>query len=141
MGAWGSGSFENDDAMDWVSDLSASPDWSTVQAALDQVLALGPDDYLEAPDASVALAAAEVVAAAMEAPASNLPAEVTDWTAIHGANVEPDHAKGAYRAVMRVVEQSELQELWEETGDPSGWQGAVVDLQKRLAGAHRTDDL
>lgn len=141
MGAWGSGSFENDDALDWKSDLSASSDWSVVQAAFDQVLALGPDDDLEAPDASVALAAAEVVAAAMDAPAGVLPDEVMDWVAGHGDAVVPDHAKGAYRAVMRVAAQSELLELWEETGDASDWQSAVVDLQKRLAGPHRTDDL
>ncbi len=77
----------------------------------------------------------------MEAPAGNLPGDVTDWVAIHGAYVEPDHAKDAYRAVVRVAEQSELQELWEQSGDSSDWQAAVVDLQKRLAGAHRTDDL
>lgn len=60
MGAWGTGSFENDDAADWVAGLDAiSPE------ELTRILIAAADDpeYLEGPAASVAVAAAEVVAA------------------------------------------------------------------------------
>ncbi len=134
MGAWGSGSFENDDAMDWTSDLSASLDWSAVRAALDDVLGYGPDDYLGSTEASVAVAAAEVIAAAMGAPAGDLPEEVTTWVATHRRNVVPEHAQNASRAVERVVADSELVELWEESDEMSEWQASVADLQRRLAG-------
>lgn len=76
MGAWAHESFENDDAMDWVGDLLKSDGTGSIAVALDQVLAVG-DDYLEAPDASMGLAAAQVVAALMGKPAAKLPEEVT----------------------------------------------------------------
>jgi hypothetical protein len=73
MGAWGAGAFDNDDALDWLSELVDSPDFALGRAVLD-VTAL---EYLEAPEGSAALAAAEVVAAARGHPAALLPDEVT----------------------------------------------------------------
>jgi hypothetical protein len=141
VGATGAGSFENDDAMDWASDLSASSDWSVVEGAFARVLNLGPDDYLEAPEAAVALAAAEVVAAAVDAPAQDLPGAVTQWLETHRDDVSHEHASDASESVKRVAGNSELLDLWTQTGDPSDWRSAVADLQNRLAGAHRSDDL
>jgi hypothetical protein len=60
MGAWGFGSFDNDDAADWIFELEES---SGVTALVSAFKAIKPDRYLEAPECSVALAAAEVVAA------------------------------------------------------------------------------
>lgn len=51
MGAWGVGSFENDDAMDFIAELQAGG-ISVVRDALQEVAELGTDDYLEAPMAS-----------------------------------------------------------------------------------------
>ena len=141
MGASGAGSFDNDDAMDWVSELAGASDWSHVEAAFESVNDLAPDDYLQAPEASVALAAAEVVAAAIDAPGADLPDEVKDWVKDHGEEVAPRHAKEARKAVDRVAEKSELLDLWTESDDATSWQAAIVDLQKRLAGAHSTIDL
>ena len=60
MGAWGVGSFENDDAADWVAGLD-----EISLADLTGILSQAADDpaYLEGPAASVAVAAGEVVAA------------------------------------------------------------------------------
>ena len=60
MGAWGAGPFENDDAMDWAIDLEESGDVGFVVEAL---RAAESDGYLDAPEGSVTIAAAEVVAA------------------------------------------------------------------------------
>jgi len=60
MGAWGIGSFDNDDAVDWAYELGESQGTELLVATLE---AIGPEDHLEAPDCSIALAAAEVVAA------------------------------------------------------------------------------
>jgi len=59
MGAWGHGNFVNDDALDSVIDLEKSTDTSLVVKALDDVIERA-GDYPEAPECSVALAAAEV---------------------------------------------------------------------------------
>lgn len=64
-GAWGVGSFENDDAADWSSACSQSLGIGPVVRALNDVFSPG---YLEAPQAAEAIAAAEVVAAALGRP-------------------------------------------------------------------------
>ncbi|MCA3697127.1 DUF4259 domain-containing protein, partial [Aquidulcibacter sp.] len=51
MGAWGTGYFENDDAMDWLNDLSSNPGWQMVSAAFEEVKS-AQGDYLEAPEGS-----------------------------------------------------------------------------------------
>lgn len=71
MGAWGSGSFDNDDALDWVNDLEGSKGTAVIEFALQAVL--DESDYLEAPECSAALCAAEVVAALKGAPGQGLP--------------------------------------------------------------------
>ena len=65
MGAWGSGHFENDDAMDWVWELEADRDGSVVRAALGAVAELAdlPSTWRHLPPSS-AIAAAAVVAKA-----------------------------------------------------------------------------
>lgn len=133
MGAWGAGSFENDDASDWVYDLEASADEAVVRGALEAAASAGTD-YLEAPDASIAVGAAELVAAARGFPASTLPDAVRAWVAEHGAGVSDELVALARGAVARVGAESELSELWDEAGDPS-WRVAIDDLAARLVSA------
>ncbi len=61
MGAWDTDAFGNDTACDWAYSLEGSGDLSLVESTIDRVLATG-SDYLEAPEAEEALAAAEVIA-------------------------------------------------------------------------------
>ncbi len=65
MGANGAKNFENDDASDWVYDLTESdgPELLTEAFAIVEKL-----DFADAPDCCIALAAAEVVAAAKGKP-------------------------------------------------------------------------
>src|SRR5207302_5926895 len=60
MGAWDHTTFGNDDACDWGGDLRSHEDLSFIEETLDTVVATG-DEYLEAPESSQAIAAAEVV--------------------------------------------------------------------------------
>jgi hypothetical protein len=127
MGAWGAGTFDNDDALDWLDDLLDGAD-DAIRDALESTGA----DPLEAPDASSALAAAEVVAAALGRPAADLPGEVSDWLEEHGTKQAAALAPLARQAVDRVRQNSELKDLWEET-DPAEWTAAVDDLLARLS--------
>ena len=127
MGAWGPGPFDNDDALDWIDDLvegGAGSVYATLEVAAD-------GDPPEAPEASMALAAAEVVAAANGAPVRDLPGEVLDWLAEHAGALPADLVPLARRAVERVRRDSELKDLWEET-DPAAWYAALDDLLRRL---------
>ena len=59
MGAWGVAAFDNDDAMDWLIDL-ADEGPELLESTLDL-----PPQGAEGPEAANAVAAAEMVAAAM----------------------------------------------------------------------------
>ncbi len=75
MGTWGAKSFENDDAMDWIAVIEEASDTEPMKDALAAVLE-AEGEYLEAPDCSNAMAAAEVIAALNGAPSPDLPEEV-----------------------------------------------------------------
>lgn len=131
MGAWGTGSFDNDDALDWAFGLEDADGDELLQAAFE---ATSGDEDLESPDCCVALAAAEIVAAWLGEPVDTLPAEIVDW--IGGQEEPPDddlviHARDA---VGRVGAKSELRELWEDTEDYQAWDGGLEDLLSRLGG-------
>jgi len=130
MGTWGLGSFENDDALDWLIDLESASDTSILRDTLFLVNE-SKDDYLDASDSCYALAAAEVVAALAGKPSANLPLEVAKWIEDKGkpSNELISSAKQAIRAVL---EDSELKELWEETDDYEVWVSEVEGLLDRL---------
>ena len=132
MGAWGSGSFENDDASDWIADLCDDPDEGLISEALSTVAEMGAGEYPEAPDCSVGLAAAEVVAALKGAPSPDMPDEAKECVSRLKLNDEPGMVSLASRAVERIKTNSELKELWDESEDPAEWYAAVAHLEARL---------
>ena len=71
MGTWGVGSFENDQAGDWVLDLEESTGFEFLEQTLRKVTSLG-DEYLEAADSESAIAAAETLACLRGNPGENL---------------------------------------------------------------------
>lgn len=87
MGAWGVGTFENDDASDWVYQLEEAGDLDLVEVTLQA--AADPEAYLEAPTCCMALAAAEVVAALAGQPAPDLPEEIRTWVGGTGSGCRP----------------------------------------------------
>lgn len=133
MGAWGPGSFENDDAADWAGDLADSDDDARVERALDAVIAARAH-ALESSACSEALAAVEVVAALLGRASPDLPESLTDWIAGR-PKPSPSVVRKAQSAVERVATESELKDLWEESGgeDLEAWRAAVLALGARIA--------
>lgn len=129
MGTWGHGTFENDGASDWVYELEKARDLSVIEAALDAVI--GAADFLESSDCCNALAAAEVVAALRGKPSAELPPEVTAWVSGRKAAPLPLVTK-SMSAVVRILGDSELKELWAESGEVGDWESSVHDLKRRL---------
>ena len=129
MGAWGTAAFDNDDAMDWVIELE-NDGIAAVESALRE--ALGPGE-LEMPTDVNAIAAGEVIAAALGRPVPGLRPEVAVLANGLAGNVTPEHAARAKTAVERVLAGSEVQELWGETDDEDEWRGLVLDLIQRLS--------
>lgn len=130
MGASGYSAFENDDAMDWLAELEDAEDTSVLVNAFDEISDVS-EDYIEIPEASIAIAAAEVVAALLGRTAISLPEEVMEWVEGRGemASAVVNQARSA---VNRILVDSELQGVWEDSGS-SDWKACVEDLLRRLA--------
>lgn len=129
MGTWGSGSFDNDAATDWVTDLEDADDLTIAVDALERVRT---GEYVGADDAAVAIAAAEVVAAAGGRPGPDLPPNVAAWIERSGLTLDPEHAEAASAAIERIRgDDSELADRWEELRD-GGWHSRLDELAERL---------
>jgi len=128
MGAWGSGSFENDDAEDFLRDLQ-----SKEIDDLGQILARATDqDYLGAPDSRVVVAAAEAIAMLKGAPPQPVPSEIAEWASkVQGAPTASLNEL-ARRAVSTVRLNSELKDLWLEAEGLNEWSASLRDLEQRL---------
>ena len=154
MGAWGFGSFENDDALDWVGDVVEGRGLKPVEAALDAVL--GPRaDFGISGEAECGMAAAEVVAALAGAPVEDLPEEITAWMAAKpwqrkgllstltgtgragNGDRPPQDVLGplvakAQRVVELVMQDEEFRSRFLDEAGIAEWQGHARDLLARL---------
>jgi hypothetical protein len=129
MGAFGAGVFDNDDALDWLEELLESNGAGLILGALDDALAA---DYLEIPEASAALVAAEVLAARNLRASAALPEDLRGWTERADIVLTGPMLARAQTAVTRVATDSELAELWGESGAAEQWQASLADLRERL---------
>jgi len=130
MGARETGNFGNDDASDWVYDLRESSGTDLLQEAFSTVNA---QDYPESPDSCIALAAAEIVAAAKGKPAPDLPDGARKWLGNQTqVNSIKKLAKSAIAVVNKISVKSELRDLWEESESWHEWQQVVEGLRRRL---------
>jgi hypothetical protein len=133
MGAWGAGSFENDDALDWVAELEESRGLKVVKKTLREVLDAG-DGYLEANAASRGIAAAEVVAGLNDAPGDDLPEEVENWIEEQRDRTTVDLSPLALEALARIRTKCELFDLWKEKPESQSWIEGLSKLEERLRG-------
>lgn len=133
MGAWGSGTFEDDNAADWAEDFVDEPRRELLESTLRA--AINPaEGYLEAPESSMAIAAAEVIAALRGVPHDSLPDELQDAIADNTIAADKELVELAIQAVTRIQTDSELKELWDEAEEEEAraWQASVQDLEERL---------
>jgi hypothetical protein len=130
LAGWGTGSFENEDAASWLAQLG-----TITLDDLTQILVRAADDpgYLEAPAASAAVAAAEVVAALNGSPAEQVPSPIVKWMEKNPQPPTPELKALAIRALERVRRNSELKDLWLEADGLNDWIAAIQNLQTRLS--------
>lgn len=137
MGAWGSGSFENDTAMDWAGEVQSVDD---VRKPFDRLKrdtdahGVDPELVVDADFACELLAAAECVAFMLGRPGRDFPDELAERLAGAG---EPDNLlfHQARNAVLHVMRLSELAELWGEAagdGEANDWLAELTGLIDRL---------
>src|SRR5262249_36633286 len=133
MGALGPGSFDNDAAQDWLAELEADGP-PAIQAALRAAANARSDEYIDVNQASAALAAAELVAAARGGPSGRLDPRADAWLRKHRSAVAKMPLAIARRAVARVFARTELRDLWDENGPDTEWHRGVRELLVSLGG-------
>ena len=134
MGAWGSGSFDNDEAMDWIGGFGADGA-NIIVEALEAITGLDPGDYIEQDAAAQAIAAAELVASARDGDTSRLPEDAVASLKENAGKINAAKLLApARKALTRILKGSELKELWDDSPDAEEWEDCVRELLERLKG-------
>ncbi|WP_380281968.1 DUF4259 domain-containing protein [Kitasatospora purpeofusca] len=133
MGTWDIGHFDNDTAADFsgtLDDAAPVEREAVVRRVLTFVAATAAEDYLDSHEAAQAVAAAALIAAQCPGgepvttsygPKQPLPAFPADLRPL------------AADALDRVLaDESELAELWDESGEAADWRRTVTDLRAVL---------
>ena len=130
MGTWGYGNFDNDTAADYADSFQDDPNETVL---LETLAAVAAEGYPQDDEASEALAAAEIIAAALGKPVRGFPEDLLlSAKNLHLAN--PDAAqKLARRAIKAILKKSELKELREDADDYEAWLALQDGLLERLA--------
>lgn len=131
MGTWGTGNFENDEAMDFCGSLDAAAGDEPLRAAF-AAIDISDGSEAEAPESCEALAAAELVAASRGHASSDLPADLSEY--MQSLLPPSDELKAmACEAVSGVLQSSELVELWADSDDAEEWNRVMSGLIDRLS--------
>jgi len=133
MGAWGHGPFDNDSAQDWLGELTAAGP-SRVGSAVQAIASSAPGATLSVDTCSIALAAAELVAAARDGRTAWLDDASAGWIATHRDALLALDVARIRDAVERIASDSDLRELWSDAGKRGeAFHAYVRELVQRLS--------
>lgn len=128
MPGWGTGSFENEEAQNFLAKLN-----SLGIDDLSPILARAADhNYADASQSTVAIVVAEIVATARGNPPHAVPNQITEWIAKIEGSPSSQMSDLARRAVEKVRSNSELKDLWLEAEGLNEWSVVLRDLEERL---------
>lgn len=127
MAAWGTKTFEDDTATDWVAELV---DAEESREALLAAVTL-PEDELDYDTGVIALSACEVIIALIDEPRKGLPEELKDWLADNVCDDITDLPETALPTIDRVLEDdSELLIAWKDADDYDEWREGVDEMRE-----------
>lgn len=124
MGAWGCGPFDNDDACDWSYQLLDGGGVEVISSALN----VAPGT--KAPEAAEAVAAIALVVASRGI-FVDLSTDMAGWLAAADSRALENLAPRAITAIDALLADSELAELWGESGD-SIWEDQLREWREAL---------
>lgn len=129
MAAWGTKTFEEDTANDWIQELIDSEDQ---REFLIDSLSTDPG-YIEADQGSSILAAAETLIALLDDARVGIPGELVDWVGDNECEDVSDLPEVALAAINKVVgPESELFEIWSDSEDFDEWLENVEQMREVL---------
>jgi hypothetical protein len=130
MGAHGIEAFQNDAAWDWFAKLAAGgPD--LIPAAL-LAVADRPDAEIDMWQYSRAVAAAALVAAAIDAEAPPLYQDQMDWITRSGYQPAAETVALARRAIRTILGESEMKSLVMRSPHAGPWAAYMARLESSL---------
>jgi hypothetical protein len=129
MPGWGTGSFENEDAQNFLAGLN-----SKEPEVLKQIFvgAVDGNDYLNSSESSDVVVAAEIVATANGKPPQAVPPQIVEWIGKIEGSPSSEMNEMARCAVEKVRANSELKDLWLEAEGLNEWSATLRDLERRL---------
>jgi hypothetical protein len=135
VGTWGDRAFQNDSALDWLADLEVGG-VAELRITLSRVADTHADDDVDVDDGAAAIAAAEIVAAALGHGMDRLTSSARAWLEANDRFASADDGQLAWRAVNRVLTgRSELRALRAESAPDTAWHTDVRALLGRLQGS------
>ena len=134
MGAWSHEPFGNYTANDWADELEESSDFSIVEKAFNQIIE-SAEEYIDAVIACESYAAAEVLAQGLgEGTQDDTYTEKIDmW--LTKLTIKPNNLliPKALRALdLLTTQDSELDELWQDSDEYTQWTVNVDELKELL---------
>lgn len=130
MAAWGTKTFEEDTANDWIQELIDSED---PREFLVESLSIDPG-FIEADQAAAILAAGETLIALLDEPRVGVPGELVDWVGDNECEDVSDLPETAVASIVKVLgNESELRDIWNESEEFEEWQENVDQMREVLA--------
>jgi len=125
MGVWGTGAFENDEALDFVSEIQS------VDVLIEEVRLHDVGVTLDTDKACRVLVVGECVAAMRGHRHKDMPDDLAQR--VHAFGPPSDELfDNARDSVSMVITSSELSDLWAESEDRGGFNRSITDLIDRL---------
>ncbi len=135
MGPWGIRPFENDAALEILSDFEENKSFSDLRRVIENCIS---DEYLELTTVQEGVAALEIVAAVNGNPVADFPELETITLKELQEKYEEKISKYMLElcedamGILERVEDNELNELHDESGDLELWFLILEDLSERL---------
>lgn len=136
MGTWSHEAFGNDTACDWAYELEESTGYEVINDAFDQIIEMATEEFIDADIGCIVQAAAEVLARsfAQLSDEDEYPEPVEKW--LEQQKNRTNHAliPKAIKALELVIsENSELNELWQDSDDYDEWVKEIEELKEILS--------
>ncbi|MGJ8672827.1 DUF4259 domain-containing protein [Rubritalea sp.] len=129
MAAWGTKTFEEDTANDWIQELIDADD---AREFINESLSTEPG-FIEADQGSIVLAASETLIALLDEPRIGIPGELVDWVGDNECDDVSDLPVSALESIDRVLgEESEIRQIWSEAEDFDEWLENVEQMREVL---------
>lgn len=129
METWGYGAFENDAGSDLVHDLKKAKGTKLLQQSLAEARSSGWDSD----ECQTAVAAAEIIAALNGVNVPGLPKDAVAWVLKNNQQPPGEPLLTLARDTVRtILANSELKEIWDESGNAGPWKDQMKGLLARL---------